>query len=98
MHVRVELKNVGDRDGVEVAQLYISQRGTSVARPVRELKGFERVSLRAGEKRRLEFTLGKKELAFWNIDMKEVVEPATVTIWVGPDSRTGSAARFTITE
>ncbi len=89
---------MGGRDGVEVAQLYIRQRGTSVARPVRELKGFQRIALRAGESRRLEFTLGKKELSFWNIDMKEVVEPAVVTVWVGHDSQSGSHAEFTITE
>ncbi len=96
--VTVEVKNVGERDGTEVAQLYIGQRGTSVARPVRELKGFHRVMLRAGESRRLEFVLGKKELAFWNIDMKEVVEPAKVTVWVGSDSQSGSGAEFTITD
>ncbi len=98
LRVSVEVKNVGDRDGVEVAQLYIGQRGTSVARPVRELKGFERIALRAGESRRVEFTLGKKELAFWNADMKEVVEPATVTVWVAPDCQSGTPAGFTITE
>ncbi|CAN5719081.1 glycoside hydrolase family 3 N-terminal domain-containing protein [soil metagenome] len=96
LRVTVEVKNVGSRDGVEVAQLYIRQRGTSVARPVRELKGFQRIALRAGESRRLEFTLGKKELAFWNIDMKEVVEPADVTVWVGKDSQSGNLGEFTI--
>ncbi len=98
LRVTVEVKNVGSRDGVEVAQLYIRQRGTSVARPVRELKGFQRIALRAGESKRVEFTLGKKELAFWNIDMKEIVEPAVVTVWVGPDSQSGSHAEFTIKE
>jgi len=98
LRVTVEVRNVGGRDGVEVAQLYIRQRGTSVARPVRELKGFQRIALRAGESKRVEFTLGKKELAFWNIDMKEVVEPAVVTVWVGPGSQSGSHAEFTITE
>lgn len=98
LRVTVEVKNVGGRNGVEVAQLYIRQRGTSVARPVRELKGFQRIALRAGESRRLEITLGKEELAFWNIDMKEVVEPAVVTVWVGHDSRSGSHVEFTITE
>ena len=96
LRVMVEVKNVGNRDGVEVAQLYIRQRGTSVARPVRELKGFQRIALGAGESKRLEFTLSKKELAFWNIDMKEVVEPASVTVWVGKDSQSGDLAEFTI--
>lgn len=98
LRVGVEVKNAGDRDGVEVAQLYIRQRGTSVARPVRELKGFQRIALRAGESRRVEFELDEKALAFWNIDMKKVVEPAAVTVWVGPDAQSGSSAEFTITE
>jgi beta-glucosidase len=98
VRVTVEIKNVGNRDGVEVAQLYIRERGTSVARPVRELKGFRRIMLHAGESRRLEFVLGKKELAFWNIDMKELVEPAKVTVWVGSDSQSGNSAEFTITD
>jgi beta-glucosidase len=91
------VRNAGGREGVEVAQLYIRQRGTSVSRPVRELKGFRRVALRAGESRRLEFTLGRKELAFWNIDMKDTVEPASVTVWVAPNAQSGSPAEFTIT-
>ncbi|MGH9907057.1 MAG: glycoside hydrolase family 3 N-terminal domain-containing protein [Pyrinomonadaceae bacterium] len=98
LRVAVEVRNVGGSDGVEVAQLYIRHRGTSVARPVRELKGFQRIALRAGESRRVEFTLSKKELAFWNIDMKEVVEPAVVTVWVGHDSQSGSHAEVAITE
>ena len=60
LRVTVEVKNVGGRDGVEVAQLYIRQRGTSVARPVRELKGFQRIAMRAGESKRLEFYPGQK--------------------------------------
>jgi beta-glucosidase len=94
----VAVSNVGDRDGVEVVQLYIGQRGTSVARPVRELKGFQRIALRAGESRRIEFELGASSLAFWNVDMKKVVEPAVVNVWVGPDAQSGSRAELTITE
>jgi beta-glucosidase len=94
----VAVSNVGDRDGVEVVQLYIGQRGTSVARPVRELRGFQRIALRAGESRRVEFELGAASLAFWNIDMKKIVEPAVVNVWVGPDAQSGSRAELTITE
>ncbi len=95
--VSLDIRNAGTRDGVEIAQLYISQRGTSVARPVRELKGFQRLSLRAGESRRVEFTLGGAALSFWNIDLKKVVEPAAVTVWVGPDAQSGNSTQFTIT-
>jgi len=52
--------------------------------------------LKQGESRRVEFTLGRNELAFWNIDMKEVVEPAVVTIWVAGDSIDGMPVTFTI--
>jgi beta-glucosidase len=98
LRVSAEVTNVGDRSGEEVVQLYIRQQGTSVARPVRELKGFRRLALAAGESKRVEFTLGRDELAFWNIDMKEVVEPARVTVWVGPSSVIGPQAQCEIGE
>ena len=68
--------------GEEIVQLYVNQRGTSVARPVRELKGFRRVALEPGQTRTVEFALGRDELAFWNIDMEHVVEPGELKIWV----------------
>src|SRR5208337_3538607 len=79
--VEAVVRNSGPCAGVEVVQLYICQRGTSVARPVRELKGFERIALAPGEARRVRFALTKKELAFWNIDMKRTVEPGELTVW-----------------
>ncbi len=94
--VSAEVRNTGSRAGSEVAQLYIRQIGTSVTRPVRELKGFQKISLAPGESKKVEFKLSKDELAFWNIDMKNVVEPATVTVWIGPNSAEGSAVQFTI--
>jgi beta-glucosidase len=94
--VTTEVTNSGTRPGEEVVQLYISQRGTSVARPVRELKGFRRVALEPGETRTVEFALGRDELAFWNIDMENVVEPAELKIWVAGSSATGTAAELTI--
>ena len=84
--VSADVKNTGAVTGDEVVQLYISQTGTSVARPVRELKGFQRVTLAPGASKHVEFTLGRDELAFWNIDMKDVVEPGTLSIWVGGSS------------
>jgi beta-glucosidase len=96
--VGTEVRNTGARAGTEVVQLYIRQRGTSVARPVRELKGFQRLRLAAGESRRVQFTLGRDELAFWNIDMKHVVEPSSLYIWVAPDSDSGRPARVDIKE
>ncbi len=98
LRVSAEVKNTGRRAGEEIVQLYIRERGTSVARPVRELKGFQRVTLSPGESRRVEFALGRDELRFWNIDMKDIVEPALVTVWIGPSSTEGSEAKFEITE
>jgi beta-glucosidase len=95
--VSAEIKNTGDRAGTEVAQLYIRLRGTSVARPVRELKGFKRQSLGPGEKQRVEFTLGRDELSFWNIDMKDVAEPGSLYVWIAPDSTRGAPAKVEIT-
>jgi beta-glucosidase len=96
--VSAEIKNTGDRGGTEVAQLYIRLRGTSVARPVRELKGFKRQFLGPGEKQRVEFTLGRDELSFWNIDMKDVAEPGSLYVWIAPDSTRGAPAKVEITD
>jgi beta-glucosidase len=94
--VSAEIRNVGKRGGTDTAQLYIRLRGTSVARPVRELKGFSRAFLGAGERRHVEFTLGRDELSFWNIDMKDVVEPGSLYVWVAPDCISGAPARVEI--
>ena len=96
--VSADVRNTGTRDGTEIVQLYIRLRGTSVARPVRELKGFERVHLAPGEFRRVEFRLGADELSFWNIDMKHVVEPGSLYVWIAPDSLSGEPARVEISE
>jgi beta-glucosidase len=94
--ITAEVRNSGDRAGEEVVQLYINERDASVARPVRKLKGFQRISLQPGESKRVEFTLGRDELRFWNIDMKNVVEPAVVDVWVAGNSVDGSPAEFII--
>ncbi len=96
LSVTAEVKNTGTVAGDEIVQLYINERGTSVARPVRELKGFQRVSLKPGESKRVEFTLGRDELAFWNVDMKNVVEPAAVKVWVAGSSVEGTPVEFSI--
>jgi len=94
--VEATVKNSGQRAGAEVVQLYICQRGTSVARPVRELKGLEKIVLASGEARRVKFALTKKELAFWNIDMKRTVESGELTVWVAPHAQGGQAAKMMI--
>jgi beta-glucosidase len=94
--VSAEVKNTGSRAADEVVQLYIRQTGTSVVRPVRELKGFRRITLGPGQSQKVEFTLGRDELKFWNIDMKDVAEPAQLTVWVAPDSTGGKPAQVNI--
>ena len=97
IRVSVELKNTGKVAGVEVAQLYIRNTGGNVERPVRELKGFQRVELKPGEGRKLEFTLGFAELCYYNLDMEQVVEPTHFNVWVGGSSEATQSAQFEVT-
>jgi beta-glucosidase len=83
----VDVKNTGALRGDEVAQLYVRDEVSSVTRPVKELRGFRRVSLDPGETKTLEFTLGPDELSFLNRDMHRVVEPGTFKIMAGGNSR-----------
>jgi beta-glucosidase len=84
--VSVDLTNTSAIRGDEVAQLYIRQDVSSVTRPVKELRGFRRVSLNPGETKTVEFRLGRDELSFLNRDMQRVVEPGTFTIMAGGNS------------
>jgi beta-glucosidase len=94
--VSAEVTNTGARAGEEIVQLYVNQRGTSVARPVRELKGFRRIALQPGETRKVEFTLCRDELAFWNVDFRRMVEPGALRVWVSDSSAGGTPAEATI--
>lgn len=82
----VEVANVGDRAGDEVVQLYIRDVEASVTRPVKELRGFKRVSLAAGEVRRVCFGLAVEQLAFTGTDGSLVIEPGKVTVMAGTSS------------
>ena len=84
--ISVEVTNTGTRAGDEVVQLYVRDLEASVARPVRELRGFRRVSLEPGECRRVAFELAAEQLAFTSIDYRRVVEPGDVAIQVGTSS------------
>jgi len=94
--VGVEVENTGDRAGDEVVQLYIHDLVASVTRPVEALKGFKRVSLQPGENRHVEFTLGPKELGFYNRAMRFVVEPGTFNVMVGDNSHDGLKSSFEV--
>ncbi len=84
--VEVDVRNAGDRAGDEVIQLYVRDQTASVTRPIKELKGFERITLAAGEARTVRIALNPDAFALWNLDMEEVVEPGLFDIMVGPDS------------
>ena len=92
----VEVENVGRHAGDEVVQLYIQDVASSVTRPVRELKGFQRVSLAPGEKRRVEFRLTSKELGALDRNMKFGVEPGEFKVYVGNSSEATLTASFIV--
>jgi beta-glucosidase len=82
----VEVTNTGKWKGDEVVQLYIRDEVSSVTRPIKELKGFQRVPIKPGEARTVTFTIGPEELRFYNREMRRVVEPGTFKLMVGPNS------------
>jgi beta-glucosidase len=94
--VSVEVENTGKREGAEVVQLYIKDVASSVTRPVRELKGFERVNLKAGEKRRVTFTLAPNHLGFLDRNMRFTVEPGAFQVFVGNSSEGGLTGQFEV--
>jgi len=91
-----EVTNTGSRAAEEVVQLYVRLQGTSVAQPVRALKGFQRVALAPGETKRVTFELGLEIFAMWNDQNLFAAEPAKVSIWISPDSAHGTAAAVEI--
>ena len=94
--VSAEVTNTGVREGEETVQLYVRLQGTSVAQPVRALKGFQRIRLAPGETRKVTFNLSADSFSFWNDQNKFEVEPALATIWISPDSARGSAVTLEI--
>jgi len=94
--VSVEVENVGNQAGDEVVQLYIRDVAASMTRPVKELKGFQRVTLQPGEKKRLEFLLTAAELGFWNREMRFVLEPGEFKVMVGPNSEQLIETKFEV--
>ena len=95
--VSVDVTNTGSRDGDEVPQLYIHQQVASITRPVMELRAFQRVTLKAGEKKTVEFTVTPDMLSMLNLDMHRVVEPGVFDLMVGPSSDQTSTVALTVT-
>jgi beta-glucosidase len=96
--VKATVTNTGDREGVEIVQLYIRDPHASLTRPVRELKGFQRVTLKAGESRVVQFTLTEADLAFSGRDRKVRAEAGAFDVWVGGDSTADLHAGFTLAD
>ncbi len=92
--VTATITNTGKRAGDEVAQLYIRDLVASVTRPVKQLRGFKRISLEPGEAQDITFKLTANELGFLNQDLKFTVEPGRFRLWVGPNSADGLSAEF----
>jgi beta-glucosidase len=96
--VSVDVTNTGARAGDEVVQLYIRDMVSSVSRPVKELRGFERVTLEPAEKRTVTFELGPEDFRLWDADMQRIVEPGTFQIMAGPDSQALKTTTLEVTE
>ena len=94
--VSLTLSNTGDCDGTEVVQVYVRDLVGSITRPVKELKAFERVALKAGESRNLEFRIPVSDLAFYGLDGVKKVEPGDFQLWVAGDSASGDPVSFTV--
>jgi beta-glucosidase len=91
-----DVTNTGSRAGDEVVQIYIRLQGTSVAEPVRALKGFQAVTIARGETKRVKFELKPESFAIWNDHNQFAAEPSKVTVWISPDSVHGSPAQAEI--
>lgn len=98
VRVSVKVTNSGKRDGDEVVQLYLRDLVASTTRPVRELKGFRKVSLKAGESKVVEFTIQPEDMAFCRADMKFAQEPGDFHVWIGHDSNADLQGGFTVKE
>ena len=93
---RVQVTNTGSRTGTETVQLYIRDLHGSVTRPVRELKGFQKVTLAPGESAEVSFAITEDMLRFWNVDMNYVSEPGRFELFIGFDSTAANSAAFTL--
>ena len=96
LSVGVDVRNTGSVAGTEVVQLYLRNTSASVEQPLRELKGFQRVTLAPGESKHVEFPLGFDELSFYNVESKRVVEPTAYKVFVGGSSLAEGTTGFEV--
>ena len=86
LQVSVDVTNIGGCDGEEIVQLYVADKVASMVRPVKELKGFQKVFIPKGQTKRIDFTLNVCDLGFWNNSMQYIIEPGSFEIMIGPNS------------
>jgi beta-glucosidase len=96
LHVSAEIENTGKREGTEVVQLYVHDRVAPTSRPVRELKGFQRVSLAPGEHKTVEFEVKANDIGSYDPAMHWIVPTGTYDVWVAPDSASGVQGTFEV--
>ena len=96
--VSAEIKNTGTVEADEIVQLYTRDLVGDITRPVRELKGFQRIRLKPGESKIVQFKLHPDDLSFHNQKMQSVTEPGTFYVWIAPDSENGLQGSFEIIE
>lgn len=96
LSIKVTLKNNSNIEGTEVVQLYVQDKVGSIVRPVKELKSFQRVTLKAGESKIVEFKLSTDDLAFYGLDMKRKAESGDFNLWVGGSSEAELKDHFTV--
>ena len=92
----INVKNTGSRDADEIVQLYIRDMVASISRPVKELKGFQRIHLAAGESREISFDITPEMLKFYNAELKHVIEPGDFQIMVGGNSKEVKTQNLTV--
>ncbi|MGH9529801.1 MAG: glycoside hydrolase family 3 C-terminal domain-containing protein, partial [Terriglobales bacterium] len=96
LHVSAEIENTGSRPGTEVVQLYVHDRVADTSRPVRELKGFQRVTLAPGERKTVEFNVNANDLGSYDPYMKWVMPPGTYDVWIAPNAEEGITGTFDV--
>jgi beta-glucosidase len=96
LRVSADIANTGKREGTEVVQLYVHDRLAPTSRPVRELKGFQRVTLAPGEHKQVEFTVNANDLGSYDPQMHWIVPAGTYDVWVAPDSASGIQGTFEV--
>jgi beta-glucosidase len=88
------ITNTGKMEAKEVVQLYVRDVAASLARPIRELKGFEKITLKVGESKNVKFEISADQLGFWNLENKYISEPGEFRVWISKDSQSGESVSF----